>query len=72
MRIIAETLPEYKVLRSMAGVGDRLGPNILGKIGDIRRFHSGKTYRYYRETVNKETPANLQAFLPCICIHRKS
>ncbi len=23
MRIIAETMPEYKVLRSMAGVGDR-------------------------------------------------
>ena len=30
MRIIAETIPEYKVLRSMAGVGDRLGPIILG------------------------------------------
>lgn len=42
MRIIAETMPEYKVLRSMAGVGDRLGPIILGEIGDIRRFHSGK------------------------------
>ena len=42
MRIIAETIPEYKVLRSMAGVGDRLGPIILGEIGDIRRFHSGK------------------------------
>lgn len=39
---IAETMPEYKVLRSMAGVGDRLGPIILGEIGDIRRFHSGK------------------------------
>ena len=26
----------------MAGVGDRLGPIILGEIGDIRRFHSGK------------------------------
>ena len=42
MRIIAETIPEYKVLRSMAGVGDRLGPIILGEIGDVRRFHSGK------------------------------
>ena len=42
MQNIAETIPEYKVLRSMAGVGDRLGPVILAEIGDIRRFHSGK------------------------------
>jgi transposase len=47
MRIIAETLPEYKVLRSMAGVGDRLGPVILAEIGDIRRFHSGKALNAY-------------------------
>ena len=47
MRIIAETMPEYKVLRSMAGVGDRLGPIILGEIGDIRRFHSGKALNAY-------------------------
>ena len=42
MQNIAETIPEYKVLRSMNGVGDRLGPVILAEIGDIRRFHSGK------------------------------
>lgn len=42
MQIIAETIPEYKVLRSMAGVGDRLGPITLAEIDDIRRFHSGK------------------------------
>ena len=42
MRNIAETIPEYKVLRAMNGVGDRLGPIILAEIGDIRRFHSGK------------------------------
>ena len=42
MQTIAETIPEYKVLRSMAGVGDRLGPVILAEIGDIRRFHSGR------------------------------
>ena len=47
MRIIAETIPEYKVLRSMAGVGDRLGPIILGEIGDVRRFHSGKALNAY-------------------------
>lgn len=42
MQSLAETIPEYKVLRSMNGVGDRLGPIILAEIGDIRRFHSGK------------------------------
>ena len=42
MQNIAETIPEYKVLRAMNGVGDRLGPIILAEIGDIRRFHSGK------------------------------
>ena len=47
MRIIAETMPEYKVLRSMAGVGDRLGPIILAEIGDVRRFHSGKALNAY-------------------------
>ena len=42
MQSIAETIPEYKVLRAMNGVGDRLGPVILAEIGDIRRFHSAK------------------------------
>lgn len=42
MQNIAETIPEYNVLRAMRGVGDRLGPIILAEIGDIRRFHSGK------------------------------
>lgn len=47
MRTIAETLPEYKVLRAMAGVGNRLGPVILAEIGDVRRFHSGKALNAY-------------------------
>ena len=47
MRMIAETIPEYKVLRAMAGVGDRLGPMILAEIGDVRRFHSGKALNAY-------------------------
>ena len=47
MQALAETLPEYAVLRSMAGVGDRLGPLILAEIGDIRRFHSGKALNAY-------------------------
>ena len=42
MQNIVETIPEYKVLRAMNGVGDRLGPAILAEIGDIRRFQSGK------------------------------
>ena len=42
MQNIAETIPGYKVLRAMNGVGDRLGPVILAEIGDIRRFHSAK------------------------------
>lgn len=47
MQTLAETLPEYAVLRSMAGVGERLGPLILAEIGDIRRFHSGKALNAY-------------------------
>jgi transposase len=47
MQTLAETLQEYAVLRSMAGVGDRLGPLILAEIGDIRRFHSGKALNAY-------------------------
>ena len=47
MQNIAETIPEYKILRSMNGVGDRLGPIILAEIGDIRRFHSAKALNAY-------------------------
>ena len=47
MQNIAETIPEYKVLRAMHGVGDRLGPIILAEIGDVRRFHSAKALNSY-------------------------
>ena len=47
MQNIAETIPEYKVLHAMNGVGDRLGPVILAEIGDIRRFHSAKALNSY-------------------------
>ena len=47
MQNIAATVPEYKILRAMHGVGDRLGPIILAEIGDIRRFHSGKALNAY-------------------------
>lgn len=42
MQNLAETVPEYSVLRAMCSVGDRLGSVILAEIGDIRRFHSAK------------------------------
>ncbi len=47
MELIAQTIPEYKVLRSMHGVGERLGPLILAEIGDVRRFHSAKALNAY-------------------------
>ena len=47
MQTIAVTIPEYKILRSMHGVGDRLGPLILAEIGDVRRFHSAKALNAY-------------------------
>ena len=47
MRTIVETIPEYKVLRSMPGVGDCLGPVMLGEIDDICRFYSGKALHAY-------------------------
>lgn len=47
MRSIAETLPEYTVLRAMYGVGDRLAPRIIAEIGDVRRFTSGRALNAY-------------------------
>ena len=38
MRELAQSLPEYKVVRSMGGVGDVLAPKLIAEIGDIRRF----------------------------------
>lgn len=42
MQSIAETLPEYSIVRAMNGVGDRLAPRLIAEIGDVRRFTSGK------------------------------
>ena len=47
MQEIAETIPEYKILRAMNGVGERLGPIILAEIGDVRRFHSARALNSY-------------------------
>lgn len=47
MNEIAKTLPEYTVVRAMAGVGDKLAPRLIGEIGDVRRFTSGKALNAY-------------------------
>ena len=47
MQQIAKTLPEYKILMNMPGVGDHLGPLIIAEMGDIRRFHSAKALNAY-------------------------
>ena len=38
MNEIAKTMDEYKEVRNMKGVGDRLAPLLIAEIGDIRRF----------------------------------
>jgi len=43
MRELAQDLPEYEVVRSMTGVGTILAVRLIAEIGDIRRFHSGKS-----------------------------
>lgn len=47
MNSIAVTLPEYEVVRSMYGVGDKLAPQLIANIGDVRRFKSGKALNAY-------------------------
>lgn len=43
MKELAKTLPEYETVRAMGGVGDVLAPKLIAEIGDVRRFHSGKS-----------------------------
>lgn len=47
MNELAKTLPEYHVVRAMAGVGDKLAPRLIAEIGDARRFTSGKALNAY-------------------------
>lgn len=47
MQNIDRPLPEYPIVRSMAGVGDRLAPRLIAEIGDVRRFTSGKALNAY-------------------------
>ena len=47
MQSISFTLPEYKIVRAMHGVGDKLAPRLIAEIGDVRRFTSGKALNAY-------------------------
>ena len=47
MRELAQSLPEYNVVRSMGGVGEVLAPKLIAEIGDVRRFHNGKALIAY-------------------------
>ena len=47
MKILAKTLPEYSVVRSMGGIGEVLAPKLIAEIGDVRKFHSGKALVAY-------------------------
>ena len=40
MNDLASTLPEYPIVSSMPGVGPILTPQLIGEIGDVRRFHN--------------------------------
>ena len=43
MKELAKELPEYKVICAMHGVGATLAVRLIAEIGDVRRFHSGKS-----------------------------
>lgn len=47
MQEIASTLPEYKTVLAMSGVGVVLAPRLIAEIGDVRRFHSGSALVAY-------------------------
>lgn len=47
MQTIAYTLPEYKVVRALKGVGDKLAPRLIAEIGDVTRFNSAKSLNAY-------------------------
>lgn len=47
MQNIARNIPEYNIVRKMAGVGDILSVKLIAEIGDINRFHSAKALVAY-------------------------
>lgn len=40
---LAKNLKEYHILKAVPGVGDKLAVIFIAEIGDIRKFHSGKS-----------------------------
>ena len=38
MNRLASQLPEYSIVMDMFGVGEKLGPQLIAEIGDVRRF----------------------------------
>lgn len=47
MNEIAKSMDEYKEVRNMKGVGDRLAPLLIAEIGDIRRFKNAGSLNAY-------------------------
>ena len=47
MDYLASRLPEYPVVSSMPGIGPVLTPQLIGEIGDVRRFHNKKALVAY-------------------------
>lgn len=47
MKALANSLPEYNIVRSMNGVGDVLAPRLIAEIGDVKKFHSGSALIAY-------------------------
>ena len=40
MVILAQSLPEYKIILSIPGIAETTATSIIGDLGEIRRFHS--------------------------------
>ncbi len=40
---LAKNLKEYHILKAMPGIGDKLAVIFIAEIGDIRKFHGGKS-----------------------------
>ena len=47
MKELAKSLKEYNIVREMEGVGETLAPRLIGEIGDVRKFYSGKALIAY-------------------------
>ena len=70
MKTLAETLPEYAVLRSMAGVGNRLGPLILAESGKALNAYAGNdappyqsgTFESHNRHISKRGNAALRKY----------